>query len=86
MPTPKKKKKPAPNAFRKLLASTGQAKTPAPPAPPAVSERRMKTGYVQVGANIPLQLKREVFKLLQDEGMSFSALTEQLLTQWASKR
>ena len=84
MPAPKKKK-PANNPFRKLLSSTGQAKAAAP-APPPATERRMKAGYVQVGANIPLPLKRAVFKHLQDEGMSFSALTEQLLTEWASKR
>lgn len=70
------------NSFRDLLSSSGQAKETAA----ARSERRLKEGYTQVGANIPLALKKEVFKQLQDEGMNFSELVEKLLTGWMAKR
>lgn len=54
---------------------------------PPPSVRRMKPGYIQVGANIPKELKRRVFKLLQDEdGLNFSSLVEQLLTDWVQER
>ena len=78
MPTKSQKS----NSFRDLLSSSGQAKKTAE----ARSHRRLKEGYTQVGANIPLQLKRDVFKQLQDEGMNFSELVEQLLTGWMAKR
>ena len=69
------------NSFRDLLSSSGQSKAAAAP-----STRRLKEGYTQVGANIPLVLKREVFKQLQDEGLNFSELVEELLTGWIAKR
>ena len=71
---PKKK-----SGFGDLLKATQQ-----PQAALAVekSGRRMKDGYIQVGANIPRQLKIEVFKRLQDDGRSFSNLVEDLLQVW----
>lgn len=75
-------KKPAKsNKFKAILSASGQAKAAA--GEPASGARRMKAGYTQVGANIPKELKREVFKRLQDEeGLTFSALVERLLENW----
>jgi hypothetical protein len=70
------------NAFRSILASSGQAKATPAPVVEKSSSRRLKAGYTQVGANIPKSLKREVFKKLQDEDLSFSALVENLLERW----
>jgi hypothetical protein len=104
-------KKPV-NAFKKILAESGQAPKKGKPAksveqfvgrgvaaqravdaltkPAAAEQRRMKPGYVQVGANIPRELKVDVFKRLQDlqlEGSqtSFSSLVEDLLQEWIDK-
>ena len=75
------------NSFRDLLSSSGQSKAVSAGASSSPgSGRRLKEGYTQVGANIPLKLKREVFKQLQDEGMNFSELVEKLLTGWLEKR
>ncbi len=82
MPTKSKTKA---GNFKAILAKSGQA--PALPAADPATARRMKAGYIQVGANIPKTLKREVFKQLQDEdGLNFSTLVEQLLSDWLTRR
>jgi hypothetical protein len=69
--------------FKELLASSGQAKPPVVAAQQPANARRMKAGYTQVGANIPKELKRRVFKRLPDEeGLTFSGLVERLLESW----
>lgn len=52
----------------------------------AISVRRLKPGYTQVGANLPIALYREVKKRLPDEELNFSELVEKLLTSWLNRR